>query len=202
VQNLPVDVQNAGFEPFPNEVKKGPVVDPQLQHLQQPVMVEVIEEAFDVGFDDVTELAKLEVETEVLDRCLGTSPRPVAIADGQKVLLVDGVQDLGAGKLHQLVFQGGYPQRPLAAVLFGDVAAPDQLGPVAFGLQALHQMLQVGVEVLLVRLGCHAVDSAGGFLVQIAPAVSQQLGIQTSVEILKTMVFAGARPLGYSPQGG
>lgn len=98
--------------------------------------------------------------------------------------------------------RAGIPQRPFAAALLGDITAPDQLGPVAFRLQALGQVLDIGDEVLLIRLCRDLINTAGGFLVQIVPAFEQQGGIQEPVEVLKTMVFAGLRPLGYSLQGG
>ena len=77
VHYLPVDVQNAGFEPFPDKIEKGPVVDPQFQHPHQPVVVEVIEEAFDVGFYDVTRTCRTGVlKPRSWTAALGTS-RPV-----------------------------------------------------------------------------------------------------------------------------
>jgi len=47
VQDLPVGVQDARFEPFTDEVEKGPVVDPQAQPLQQPIVVQIVERLHD-----------------------------------------------------------------------------------------------------------------------------------------------------------
>jgi len=96
--------------------------------------------------------------------------------------------------------RAGIPQRPFAAVFLGDVAASDQFGPVAFCFQSLDQCLDVGGEVLLVRLCRHVVHTTGRTFVQVSPAVQHQFGIQTPIEVPKTVVFAGLRPQCYSPQ--
>ena len=43
----------------------------------------------------------------------------------------------------------------------------------------------------LIRLRRYRVHATGRFLIQIAPAVQQQVGVQAPIEVLKTMVFAG-----------
>jgi hypothetical protein len=72
-------------------------------------VVDVIEETFDVGVDNIAKFAILEVEAQLFDRFFGTPPWSIAIADGQEVLLVDGVGNLGAALLYQLIFQSRYP---------------------------------------------------------------------------------------------
>lgn len=82
----------------------------------------------------------------------------------------------------------------------GDVTTPHQLGAVFLGLQPLHQVLYVGVQMLLVRLRGDSIDATGGFLVQITPAAFQKVCVQFPVEVPKPVVFASFRPIGYSPQ--
>ena len=59
-----------------------------------------------------------------------------------------------------------YPQRALPPLVLGDVAAPDQLGPIAFCLQSLAQVLDVGDEVLLVRLYPYLISIVRSYLLR------------------------------------
>jgi hypothetical protein len=89
VQDLPVDVQDARFEPLADEGEKGLVVDSQTQHVQQPVVVDIVKVTFDVGFDYMTKTTVLQVESQVTDGVLGTDARAVAITDRQEVGFVN-----------------------------------------------------------------------------------------------------------------
>jgi hypothetical protein len=44
------------------------------------------------------------------------------------------------------------------------------------------------------------VDATGGVLIQVVPAVEQQLGVQTPVQIPKAVVLVDLRFVGYPPQ--
>ena len=237
VNDLAVRVQDAGFEPFSNQVEEGAVVNPLPEHVQQPVVVHVVEEAFDVGLDDVVtvqtpprilspsdeqsttyeesgakmgggserlhdvpELAELEVEGQLGNRCLRAPVRPVAVAVLDEVLFVDGSQQLGTGQLNQFVFQRRDAQRPFLPVFLGYVATPHQPGAVRLGLQSLRQVLKVGFQVFLVDRRGDSVDATGRFLVQVAPAMPQKVRVQFPVEVLEPVVFASFRSVGYSPQ--
>jgi hypothetical protein len=85
-----VGVQNAGHQPFANQSQKGPVVDAQTQHRQQPHVVEIIEETFDIGLYNVAIDAVLQVKGQLSHRIQCSTPRPVAVAAIQEVLLIDG----------------------------------------------------------------------------------------------------------------
>jgi hypothetical protein len=142
----------------------------------------------------------LQVKGEVAYRFLGASTRPVAITAIQKVAFVDRSQQLGAGQLHELVFQRRDTQRPLFSILLGDVNAPYELRSIALGFHTLHQVRQIGRQVLTVGRRRQSVHPAGGILVQCVPAMQQKFGVHFPVQIAKAMVFTGSRPFGYCPQ--
>jgi hypothetical protein len=68
MDDLAIRVQNTCLQPFANQVEKGPVVDTPAQHVQEPCMVHMLEEAFDISLYQVTIPSVLEVEGEVADR--------------------------------------------------------------------------------------------------------------------------------------
>jgi hypothetical protein len=100
-----VGLQNTGLQPLTNQSQEGPVVDALLEHLQQPVVVEIIEEALDVGLHDIPIDPVLQVEGELPHRIQCATVWSVSIAACEEVLLVDGHEQLGTGELHQLVLQ-------------------------------------------------------------------------------------------------
>ncbi len=73
-------------------------------------------------------------------------------------------------------------------------------GSVAFRCQTLDPVLDRGDECLLIRHCRDPTLPSGGLLVQCVPAAEEQLGIQESIEVLKSRVLAGVRLLGYAPQ--
>ena len=105
--DLAIRVQNPGLQPFPDQAEKGPVIDAQAQHVQQPVMVHMVEEALDIGLYQIAIPPVLQVEGEVSDRIQRPASGPIAVTALQKVLLIDCRQQLRTGQLHQFVFERG-----------------------------------------------------------------------------------------------
>jgi hypothetical protein len=82
---------------------------------------------------------------------------PIPIATAQEVLLVDGFQEARHCQLQELVFYGGDAQRSLRAIPVGNVLSSDEFGTVSLLPQALHEVVDVLVQVLLVGLRTHTV---------------------------------------------
>jgi hypothetical protein len=104
--------------------------------------------------------------------------------------------------LNQTVFQGGDAERALLSVLLGDVDTPYQLGTVSFRFQSLDQSLNVALQILRIGLGGNSIYSAGCPLVERLPGVVDQLLIQTSIEVSKSVSLVAPCLVGYSPQEG
>lgn len=66
MNDVTVGLQDAGLQPLPDQVQECPVIDAQTQHLQQPVVAHVVEEAFDVRLHDAM-LPARAVECRVSD---------------------------------------------------------------------------------------------------------------------------------------
>jgi hypothetical protein len=87
-------------------------------------------------------------------------------------------------------------------MVLGNVDTPYPLGTVALGLQSLRQALEIGLQVLRILGRRHPVHPAGRLLVEVAPAVPQELGVQVPVEVLKPVLPTGFRLGGYRLQEG
>lgn len=103
VDHPAVRLPNARLQPLPEQAQKGPVIDPHAQHLQQPVLVHVVEEAFDVGRYHIPVPPLLPVKGQVADRLPGPALGAVPITPRQNLLLLERLQDSGAGGLQALV---------------------------------------------------------------------------------------------------
>jgi len=84
---------------------------------------------------------------------------PIPIATAQDVLRVDGFQEARYCPLQERVFYGGNPQGTLRAIPFGNRVSSDEGGAVPLLLQALHEVVDVRVQVLLLGLGTHLIHS-------------------------------------------
>lgn len=67
-----------------------------------------------------------------------------------------------AAPLDDLVLQGRYAKRSPPAISFRDVDTPHRLWPVAPGVDARAEVLEVGLQVLLVVRHHHPIDSRAG----------------------------------------
>ena len=89
-------------------------------------------------------------------------PRPKAVAEPQKIGLVDGVQHLGHRALDDFVFQCRNAERAQTAVSFRDVGSAHRLGPVLSAVDPFVQTLEIGFQIPLVVLRRHPVDAWTG----------------------------------------
>ena len=59
MEHLAIGLQNPCLQPFPDQPQKGPVVNPHSQHVQQPRMVQMVEEAFDCPLPPRTHTSRI-----------------------------------------------------------------------------------------------------------------------------------------------
>jgi hypothetical protein len=88
------------------------------------------------------------------------------------------------------------------AVAFRDIAPFNEFGSVALPLQSLDEVVNVLLEMLLVRLRADAIDAIRRILADVAPALSEIRLIQQLVEVAKPMLRLLAGLLRYSLQEG
>ena len=90
----------------------------------------------------------------------------------------------------------------MLTVLLGNVDTPYQFGTISFSFQSLHQSLNVALQILRIGLGGNSIYPAGCSLVERFPGIVDQLLIQTSIKITKTVSLVAPCLDGYSPQEG
>jgi site-specific DNA recombinase len=171
---LPV-LRDPGPKPLGNQAKYPAVGDPDLQQLQQPRMIDRVEEAPDVQVQHPVHLPLRDAHPDRIQRFVLVTTRPKAVAEALEVLLVNLVQDPHHRLLDNLVLQAGDAQRPLTAVGFGYPTSLRGLGTIPAALDAIMQVRQPGLQVLSIRGPRHAVQPRHGVTLQRVVRLPQQV---------------------------
>ena len=101
-------------------------------------------------------------------------PLPESIRESEEVFLVDRVQYLDYGLLHDLVLHCGYPQRAQFAVRFENVRSPRGLRTVCPGVYLPVQFVYALIEDVLVVPPRHAVHAHRRRFVEVVETFDQQ----------------------------
>ena len=154
-----IALQDTGFEPHPDQPEDARIGDPVRQHSQQPLVVNRVEEAADVSIEHPVRSLAHDRRVQRRQSHVRVPPRPEAIGEPEEVGLVDGAQHLGDRTLDDLVLQGRHTKRPPTAIGFRDVDTPNRLRPVAPGVNACAEIMEIDVQVLLVVRHRDPIDS-------------------------------------------
>ena len=80
-----------GTQPLADQAKNTPVADTMFQELDQPRVVDRVEEAFDIGIQYPVHPLADEAHAQRIERLVATPSRPEAVAETKKILLVDAL---------------------------------------------------------------------------------------------------------------
>ena len=156
-------LRHPGFDPFPGQPQHPRVRHPLLDPRHQLFMVNVVEEAPDVGVQYPVHLLPHDPRRQSIQCIVGALVRPEAIREAYKVLLVDRLQDRRHRLLDDLILERDDAQRSLPSVGFLYVDSPHGLRAVAAPMntvvkiaEALFQTLCSRAVILLPRHLVHS----------------------------------------------
>ena len=98
--------QHARLKPFTDQVYDARVADPVLQETDEPFLADRVEEALDVGVENLVHLGAADPDHEGIQRVVLVASRAETIREAEEIFLVDPVQHCERGPLDDLVFQG------------------------------------------------------------------------------------------------
>src|SRR5438128_3297002 len=159
--SLPV-FQHAGGQPLLDEPHDAPVRHMVLDELHQPLVLQRIEEAANVGIEHPVHFLRHDADRERIKRLMRAATRPEPIGETEEVLFVDRVQYLDDGTLDDLVLQRGNTERPLPPGRLPDVRSANGLCPVRPPLQPLREVLEVLFQSLAVVAPRLVINPRGG----------------------------------------
>jgi len=78
--DVAVGLQHSSRQPLPNQAQQGAVIAALAQHGPEPRVVQLVEEAWDIGLDQRAIRPVLAVEGEVTDRLLRSPSGAIPLA--------------------------------------------------------------------------------------------------------------------------
>jgi hypothetical protein len=159
----------------------------------------MIQASLDVGFHHESvppELPRDRARTDRIERAnLGTVP----VAASQEILLIDGFEYARNRELHQLIFDGRYPQRAPPALPLRDIVASNPFRAGGLPRQSVDAVSNVFLEGLRVVLGAAPVHAVRGVFVDVAPAVVPQFLIAQLIEVANPRLLVAGCVVCYAP---
>ena len=155
-------LEDAGLEPSLDQAKHPGVGDPVRQHTHQPSVVDEIEEGADVDIEHKVHVLRHQGLVQSAQGRVRAPHRPEAVAEPQKVGLVDGIQHLGHRPLDDFVFQCRNAERAETAVSFRDVGSAHRLGPVLSAVDLACRRWRLASKLPPVVLHRHPIDARTG----------------------------------------
>ena len=144
--------KSARSQPFPYQAKDYWVSHLEPYHLHKPLVAQMIEEASDISLEDPIDLAAHQMVAQLPQCEMWAFVRPKSIGTGQKLGLINGLENSCHRPLDQPIFHRGYSERPGLASPFGDLDPPDRrclvLPSPKAGDNVLAPFHQVPLEVL------------------------------------------------------
>ena len=162
----------------------------------------MLEVTFEVGLDYKLELPVLQRVGQGAHHRMRMASGPVAITAFEEVRFLEGTEDLPDRKRRELVLERGDAQGPQFPVALGDVLPAHPPGVIPLSFEPLHQVTEIGVQILFVFLKRYSVHSGRCLLAQSKEALPKMVLVEPSVESAKPVLGMLRCLVGYGPQGG
>ncbi len=144
-----------------------------LQEFDQPFVVDRVKEAFDISIQNPVHLFADDRHMQRIERIMLATTRPKTIAETEKVLLVDALQNPQHRFLNDLVLERRNAQWSLAAIRFRYPHSARRLSTVGSPVNSIVEVRNVGLQGLLLVMPGHFVDSDCRRLLQIEERFGQ-----------------------------
>lgn len=135
---------DSGLEEAPDMALDASVSNPMGHERHQPVVVDVVEEATNVGLHDPVDRSVFHRPTERPQGIMAAPMWPEPVGVVHEVLFIDGLKDADQSSLHPFVLQGRNAQGTLVGTpRLRDVDPPHRPWPIGHPMQTVNQVLQV-----------------------------------------------------------
>ena len=127
------------------------------QKLHEPVMVNIVKEAFDVRFENIVHLPAHYRLVDISDYLMGVAVFPKSVGAVKESRLVYIVQYVCHDSLYQLILIAWQSQRTLLAVCFGDIYPFYRQWLVLKLFHSFHKLPDVFLGVFIVPVFAYSV---------------------------------------------
>src|SRR5450432_499561 len=193
--------QHARVQPLTDEPHHALVCYSVLDELNQPVMVQTIEERADVSVQHPVHLRRQQAGIQSIQRIVLAFAGPVAIRETEKVSLVDAIQHRDCRPLDDLILQRSDTEWPLPPVVFGDEYSTHRFCSVSRTPQPRGEVCEIALQVLSVMAPRFPINPRSSVALQ--PVIgftqsAQVIDVVHEAGELRLLVLHGCLP--YPPQ--
>src|SRR6266852_5734034 len=140
--------QHARVQPLTDEPHHALVSYSVLDDLNQPFMVQTIEERTDVAVQHPFHLSRQQRGVQGVQRMMRTLAWPVAIREAEKVSLINRIHHRDRRALGNLIFQRSDTEWPLPPVVLGDESSEHWLRSVSPAPQPRGEVCKIALQLL------------------------------------------------------
>ena len=130
-----------------------------LQKLEQPLVVNRVKEAFDIGIQYPVHSFAGNRHTQRIERIVLAATSPKAVAETEKILLIDALQDPKHRLLDNFVLKRSDAQRSLPTVRLGDPDSTRRLSTVGSPVNSIMEVRNTDLQIPLIFEPGYTVDS-------------------------------------------
>jgi len=141
--------------------------------MNQGAVWNTIQERANVRIYDPVHRSALDSNCERIQRIVLSTPWSEPVRKPEKILFIDCAQHRDDGLLHNLVLDGGNPQRALPPIRFGNVYPPRRGRPICPGMDHPMHLGYPWSENLLVRPPRHSIHPSRRVPLETVKAVHQ-----------------------------
>src|SRR5437879_3062077 len=193
----PTVLDDPRVQPLRDQPQQTPILHPVLEEHSQRALVQFIEERLDVRVEHVAHPPLEDRSFQRGQRVVRAAPRTEPVRTRQEVLLVNRRQYPRHRGLHNLVLDGGNPNRSEPGPLLWHVTPTNRRCHILPGPQSLVQPLQMAPEILLILRRSHSIDPGAAPLLQRCPRRLQRLYRQQVRQRREPQLPIPSRLLGY-----
>src|SRR6266851_6647881 len=193
--------QHARVQPLAHEPQYPLVRYPVLEELNQPLMVQAIEERAEVSIQHPAHLSHQQAGVQGIQRIVLAFAWSVAIREAEEVRLIDSIQHRDCRPLDNLIFQRGDAERPWPPVVFGDESSEHCLCSIGPTPQSPGEVSEIALQLLSVLTPRFPIDSRSRIALQPVIGFAQSAQVVDVVHEageLHLPIFRGCLP--YPPQ--
>jgi len=162
-------------QPFLDQAQNPSVGNAMLDELDQPFVRQIVEKAPNVGIENPVHLLPHDPYPQRIQGIMLAAPRSEPIGEPQEILFVNLIEDCHYGLLNDLILQGCDAQGTLPSIGFRNVGSLGRLRSIRPSMDSAVQICQLLIQVRLVLLPRHAIDSWCSSSLQGVEAAPQQI---------------------------
>jgi hypothetical protein len=155
----PAVFYHARLQPFLDQANHSLISNPMFHKLYQPIVLEFVEKRSDVEIQNPVHFPVHDPHPQRVQSILLAASWPESVAEAQKVLFPDLVENRSHCVLDELVLQRRHSQRPLPTIGLRDPDSARRLRSIGSAMDSSMQVGEASLQVFSILLPRHPIHS-------------------------------------------